>query len=185
MIFPWYSYAPIITSIIRYHYNCPTYSQYCCSMGTIIEPTAATWPVGSHGHLDGMGQRRPIQVAVQTYLQFLNRDGMWLTQTNPRTTMPFFNENHFRIWIRHMNGWRWLLIYLSAPLVQSETAVNFLSIPFFCLYCRILRGFFWFYSFLQGGDEGIFLPLHTKPSCQVSRMKWSFCTTDAFHIKIW
>ena len=108
----------------------------------------------------------------------------WWDVTNPRTTMPFFNENHFRIWIRHMNGWRWLLIYLSAPLVQSETAVNFLSIPFFCLYCRILRGFFWFYSFLQGGDEGIFLPLHTKPSCQVSRMKWSFCTTDAFHIKI-
>ena len=109
----------------------------------------------------------------------------WWDVTNPRTTMPFFNENHFIIWIRHMNGWRWLLIYLSAPLVQSETAVNFLSIPFFCLYCRILRGFFWFYSFLQGGDEGIFLPLHTKPSCQVSRMKWSFCTTDAFHIKIW
>ena len=124
MIFPWYSYAPIITSIIRYHYNCPTYSQYCCSMGTIIEPTAATWPVGSHGHLDGMGQRRPIQVAVQTYLQFLNRDGMWLTQTNPRTTMPFFNENHFRIWIKHMNGWRWLLIYLSAQLACGEPLVH-------------------------------------------------------------
>jgi hypothetical protein len=31
---------------------------------------------GVHGHLDGMGQRRPIQVAVQTCLQFLNRDGM-------------------------------------------------------------------------------------------------------------
>ena len=38
---------------------------------------------GGHGHLDGMGQRRPIQVAVQMYLQFLNRDGMWLTQEPP------------------------------------------------------------------------------------------------------
>jgi hypothetical protein len=32
--------------------------------------------MGAHGHLDGMGQQRPIQVAVQTYLQLLNRDGM-------------------------------------------------------------------------------------------------------------
>ena len=24
---------------------------------------------GAHGHLDGMGQRRPIQNVVQTYLQ--------------------------------------------------------------------------------------------------------------------
>ena len=92
----------------------------------------------------------------------------WWDVTNPRTTMPFFNENHFRIWIRHMNGWRWLLIYLSAPLVQSETAVIFLSIPIFCLYCRILRGFFWFYSFLQGGDEG----KYSTPNPPV-RWNWS------------
>ena len=38
---------------------------------------------GAHGHLDGMGQRKPIQVAVQMYLQFLNRDGVWLTQEPP------------------------------------------------------------------------------------------------------
>ena len=91
----------------------------------------------------------------------------WWDAANPRTTMPFFNQSHFRIWIKHMNGWRWLLIYLSAQLALSETAVNLLSIPFFCLYCGILPVFYWFYSILQGGDEGIFLALHTKPSCQV------------------
>ena len=51
---------------------------------------------GGPGHLDGMGQRRRIQVAVQTYLQFLNRDGMWLTQEPPcrfstRITSGFLN----------------------------------------------------------------------------------------------
>ena len=81
----------------------------------------------------------------------------WWGVTNPRTTMPFFNEKHFRSWIRiirHMNGWRWLLIYLSAPLVQSETAVNFLSISFFAY----IVGFFVVASF----DFILFFKVATK-----------------------
>ena len=114
---------------------------------------------GAHGHLDGMGQRRPIQVAVQTHLQFLNRDGVWPIQEPP---CRFSTRITSGFWIQHMNGWRWLLIFLSAQLAQSETAANLLSTPIFCLYFGVLPGFFWFYSILQSGDERIFLSLHTK-----------------------
>ena len=42
---------------------------------------------GAHGHLDGMGQRRPIQVAVQTYLHSrFFRNGKRL---NPRTSKSY------------------------------------------------------------------------------------------------
>ena len=71
-----------------------------------------------------------------------------------------------------MNGWRWLLIYLSAQLAQSETAVNLLSVTIFCLYCGILPGFYWFYSILQGCDERIFLSLHTKHPPVPVRCNW-------------
>ena len=89
----------------------------------------------------------------------------WWDVASPRTTMPFFNENHFRIWTKHMNGWRWLLIYLSAQLAQSETAVNFLSIAIFCLYCGILRGFYWFlfYSSRWRRRNFPFTPHQTLP----------------------
>ena len=51
---------------------------------------------GAHGYLDGMGQRRPIQVALRTHLQFLLRDAMWPTQEPPcrfstRITAGFLN----------------------------------------------------------------------------------------------
>ena len=65
----------------------------------------------------------------------------WWDVANPRTTMPFFNENHIRLfelstWTDEGN----FLFYLSAQLAQSETAVNLLSITIFCLYCGILPG---------------------------------------------
>ena len=64
----------------------------------------------------------------------------------------FQRESHQDFCIQHMNGWRWLLISLSAQLAQSETAVNLLSTPIFCLYFGVLPGFYWFYSILPGGD---------------------------------
>ena len=82
----------------------------------------------------------------------------WRGMANPRTTMPITSG----FWIQHMNGWRWLLIFLSAQLAQSETAVNLLSNPIFCLYFGVLPGFVWFYSILQSGNERIFRSLHTK-----------------------
>jgi len=84
------------------------------------------------------------------------------------------------LWIKHMNGWRWLLIYLSAQLAQSETGVNPLSISFFCLYYLILWDSFWLIDFILLFKVAtkdfilffkvatiFFLSLDTKPSCQV------------------
>ena len=146
---------------------------------TVASFSAFWFQQGAHGHLDGMGHRRPIQVAVQTYLQLLNRDGMWQTQEPPcrfstRTTSEFelsiwTDEGDFSFIFLH--SWRNLrLRWTSCPLQFSAYIVGFFvaSIDF--------------YSILQGGDEGIFLSLHTKPSCHV-QLK-CFCTTDAFHIKI-
>ena len=80
-------------------------------------------------------------------------------------------QSHQDFWIQHMNGWRWLLIYLSAQLAQSETAVNLLSTPIFCLYFGVLPGFYWFHSSLQG-SERIFLSLHTKHPPVPVRCNW-------------
>ena len=95
----------------------------------------------------------------------------WWDVTNPRTTMPFFNENHFRIWIRHMNGWRWLLIYLSAPLVQSETAVNFLSIPFFAYIVGFFVASFDFILFFKVATKEF--SFHSTPNPPVRCQEWS------------
>ena len=84
----------------------------------------------------------------------------------------FQRQSHQDFWIQHMNGWRWLLTCLSAQLAQSETAVNLLSTPSFCLYFGVLPGFYWFYSILQGGDERIFLSLHTKHPPVPVRCNW-------------
>ena len=81
-------------------------------------------------------------------------------------------ESHQDFWIQHMNGWRWLLISLSSQLAQSETAVNLLSIPVFCWYFGVSPGFYWFYSILQGGDERIFLSVHTKHPPVPVRCNW-------------
>ena len=61
----------------------------------------------------------------------------------------FQRESHQDFWIQHMNGWRWLLIYLSSQSAQSETAVNPLSTPIFCWYFGVSPGFYWFYSFFK------------------------------------
>ena len=91
----------------------------------------------------------------------------------------FQRESHQDFCIQHMNGWRWLLISLSAQLAQSETAVNLLSTPIFFLYFGVLRGFYWFYSILPGGD-GEF-SFHSAPV----RCNWIvFCTSDALHNRI-
>ena len=96
----------------------------------------------------------------------------------------FQRQSHQDFWIQHMNGWMWLLIYLSAQLAQSETAVNLLSTPIFCLYFGVLPGFYWFHSSLQG-SERIFLSLNTKtPSCSCQVQLDCFCTSDSLHNRI-
>ena len=73
-----------------------------------------------------------------------------------------------------MNGWRWLLIYLSAQLAQSETAVNLLSITISCLYFGVLPGFYTiFHSILQCGDRRIFRSLHAKHPPAPVRCNWN------------
>ena len=123
---------------------------------------------GAQGHLDGMGQRRPIQVAAPAC-------NFWIVMGcgQPKNHHAVFQrESHQDFWIQHMNGWRWLLICLSAQLAQSETAVKLLSTPTFCLYFGVLPGFYWFYSILQGGDERIFLWPRTKQPPVPVRCNW-------------
>ena len=53
---------------------------------------------GAHGHLDGMGQRRPIQVALQTCMQSFHSDGMWPTEELPcrfSTRISFYRRFYF------------------------------------------------------------------------------------------
>ena len=161
--------APLLRGV--YVFVCVKHPNRCKACTLFV--AGGPWALGWHG---------PTKTHPSCCANVLAIFESWWDVANPRATMPFFNENHFTIWIKHRNGWRWLLIYLSAHLAQFETAVNLLSIPFFCLHCGILPGFYCFFSILQGGDEGIFLSLHTKPSCHV-QLK-CFCTTDAFHIKI-
>ena len=53
---------------------------------------------GAHGHLDGMGQRRPIQVALQPCMQSFHSDGMWPTEELPcrfSTRITFYRRFYF------------------------------------------------------------------------------------------
>ena len=77
----------------------------------------------------------------------------------------FQRESHQDFWIQHMNGWRWLLLYLSAQLAQSETAVNLLSTPIFCLYFGVSPGFYWFDSILRWRRKNFPFTPHQTPSC--------------------
>ena len=111
---------------------------------------------GAHGHLDGMGHRRPIQVAVQTYLQLLNRDGMWQTQEPPcrfstRTTSEFelsiwTDEGDFSFIFLH--SWRNLrLRWTSCPLQFSAYIVGFFVASIgFILFFRVATQEFSFHS---------------------------------------
>ena len=135
---------------------------------------------GAHGHLDGIGQRSPIQVAVQMYLQFLNRDGMWLTQELPcrfstRVTSEFelstwTDEGDFSFIFLH--SWRYLrLRWTSCPFHSSAYIVGFFLVSIdYILFFKVATKEFSF---------------HSTPNLPVRCKLKFFCTTDAFHIKIW
>ena len=57
----------------------------------------------------------------------------WWDVANQRTTMPLFKENHFWIWIKHMNGRRWLLIFSFCTVGAIWDCGELLVKPIFLL----------------------------------------------------
>ena len=136
-----------------------------------------------------MGQRRPIQVAAQTCLQFLNRDGMWLTQEPPcsfstRITSVFLffelstwmDEGDFSfIFLRSWHNLR--LRWISCPLHFSAYISEFFLasvdfIPFF----KVATKEFSFHStpntlLLLSGVTGVFLHGRCIPQ---QNSQWQF-----------
>ena len=116
-----------------------------------------------------MGQRRPIQVAAQTCLQFLNRDGVWPTQEplrrfSTRITPGFLNSaNEWMKVASHVSFWAVGAIWdCGESLVHSNFLLIFRSASWLLLI----------YSILQGGNERIFLSLHTKHTPVPVRCNW-------------
>ena len=96
----------------------------------------------------------------------------WWGVANPKTIMPFFNENHIRIF--EFSTWTdegdFSFIFLHR---WHNLRLKWISCPLqFSAYLGILPGFYWFYSILQGGDERIFLSLHTKHPPVPVRCNW-------------
>ena len=113
------------------------------------------WALGWHGPT----KTHPSCCANVQYLQLLNRDGMWPTQEPPcrfsrRITSEFelstwTGEGGFSFFFLH--SWRNLRLRWTSCQTQFSAYI----VGFFLAYC--------FFLIFQGGDEGVFLSLHTYP----------------------
>ena len=131
----------------------------------------------------GMGQRGPIQVAVQTHLQLLNRDGMWLTQEPPcRFSTRITSEFELGTWTDEGDFWfiflrRWCNLRLrwSSCRFQSFVyIVGFFVASFdFILFFKVATRENTPHQTLLSGETEVFLHDRCVPHQNLIRQVWA------------